>query len=104
VKTLPVRFNAQGEGFNVGRKQQTGQIVLSLHESRSVFCGVDENNLYLIKSRTSEAWGAPDDLMTGDYLVDSANVVSGEASVYVRQESPLPFTLLGAFMEPVVGS
>ena len=104
VTTLPVRFNAQGEGFNVGRKQQTGQITLSLHESRSVFCGVDENNLYLVKSRTDEAWGTPDDLMTGDYLVDSANVVSGEASVHVRQTSPLPFTLLGVFMEPVVGS
>lgn len=104
VKTLPVRFNAQGEGFNVGRKQQTGQIVLSLHESRSVFCGVDENNLYLVKSRTDEAWGTPDDLMTGDYLVDSANVVSGEASVHVRQTSPLPLSLLGVFMEPVLGS
>jgi len=103
VTTLPVRFNAQGEGFNVGRKQQTGQITLSLHESRSVFAGVNADNLYLIKSRTGEAWGAPDDLMTGDYLLDSANVVSGEASVHVRQTSPLPFTLLGVFMEPVVG-
>ncbi len=104
VVTLPLRFNQPGEGWNVGRKQQTGQITLSLYESRSVYYAVKADDYFLIKSRTDEAYGSPDDLMTGDYLVNSANLVSGSAQVRVRQTAPLPFTLLGAFLEPVVGA
>jgi len=45
-----------------------------------------------------------DTLKNGKYVMDSPNVVSGQASVYVKQTDPLPLTLLGVYLDPVVGS
>ena len=103
IETLPIRYNIQGEGWNVGRKQQTGQMVLSLSNSRSVEVGPTEDSTYLIKNRTTEPWASPDDLMNGDFLADSANVVDAKTGLYIKQTLPLPLTVLGVFLEPVVG-
>lgn len=103
VETLPVRAQAPGSGWNVGRKQQTGQIVLDIYQTRSILIGVDADHLYPLKQRLDEDYGAPDALMTGNYPMDSANVVSGDVSVHVRQTAPLPMTLVGVFMDPIIG-
>lgn len=102
VETLPVRANVPGQGWNVGRKQQAGEIVLTLHESSGVFAGTTSRDLAYVKQRVAEAWGSPDNLMTGDYLINSGNVESGKVCVHVKQFAPLPFTLLGAFVDPVI--
>jgi hypothetical protein len=109
IQTNPVVFQSQGVGSNVGRKQQVGEIVLHLHESRGVQVGSgkadsSEPLTYEIKPRGMEAWGDPDELLTGKYLADSTNVVAGEASVYVKQTDPLPLTLLGVYLDPIVSS
>jgi len=52
IQTLPLRFNQQGSGWNVGRHQQTGEVALSLYKSRQVMAGPTEASVYLIKSRT----------------------------------------------------
>lgn len=102
VETLPVRFNVQGQGWNVGRRQQTGEICLTLADTRSIFAGIDEDHLFLVKSRAGEAYGAADYLMTGDYGISSDNKAGDNAGVYIKQTAPLPFTLLGVAMEPLV--
>jgi hypothetical protein len=98
-----LRFNAQGTGWNVGKYQQTGEVQISLHESRSVLAGPTEDECYLIKSRTDEPYGSPDDLMTGDYEVNSANVTAPDTGVYIKQTAPLPLTVLGVFYDPIIG-
>jgi len=103
IQTLPLRFNAQGTGWNVGKYQQTGEVQISLHESRSVLAGPTEDECYLIKSRTDEPYGSPDDLMTGDYEVNSANVTAPDTGVYIKQTAPLPLTVLGVFYDPIIG-
>lgn len=103
VRSLPLRVNMEGEGWTIGRRQQAGQIVLDLADTRSIRAGVAPDKLFPVKQRLDEAWGDPDALMNGAYLIDSANHVSGDAEVHVRQDAPLPFTLLGLFMEPVIG-
>lgn len=95
IETLPLRFNAQGSGWNIGRQQQAGDAVLTVRNSRSVFAGTDEANLFLIKNRVDEAYGAPDDLMTGDYVVSMANKATDKITVLVRSDAPLPLTVLG---------
>lgn len=108
IQTMPVMFNG-GSGSNAARKQQPGEIVLHLKDSRNVLAGAGKENgeqpgqLFEIKSRGDEPWGAVDTLKNGKYLMDSPNVVSGQASVYVKQTDPLPLTLLGVFLDPVVG-
>lgn len=106
IQTLPVMFNGP-QGSNAGRKQQTGEIVLHLLDSRNVKVGAGKSDgsepvTYEIKPRTDEPWGAPDNLLNGKYLMDSPNVVAGEATVYIKQTDPLPLTLIGVFLDPVV--
>ena len=102
IETLPVRANMPGQGWNIGRRQQAGEIVLTLHESSGVFAGSDVSDTIYVKQRIAEAWGSPDNLMTGDYTINSGNVQQGKACVHVRQTAPLPLTLLGVFVDPVI--
>lgn len=109
IQTMPVVFNG-GFGSNAARKQQPGEIVLHLRESRNVLAGAGREDggrpaqLFEIKSRGDEPWGAVDTLKDGRYLIDAPNVVSGQTSAYIRQTDPLPFTLLGVYLDPVIGS
>lgn len=100
VETLPLVVNG---GDNAGRKQQLGQAVLSLIDAGDVFAGPSEAKLYRVKQRLDEPYGDADYLMQGDYRFDNANHVSGQVSIIVRQNAPLPLTLTGVFLEPVIG-
>jgi hypothetical protein len=103
IETLPLRIEAKDTGANIGRRQQVGEIVLSLRNTRSVLAGIDDTHLYLVKSRTSEAYGSPDDLMNGDdYVVAAANKAGTEIKAHIRQTAPLPLTLLGVSLDAVV--
>lgn len=103
VQTNPVRVNMEGMGSNVGRRQQMGDVVLHLHETSSISAGIDEDHLYPVKQRASEDYGEPADLMSGptDPLT-MANKAGIEAKVHIRQTAPLPFTLLGVGVEPII--
>jgi hypothetical protein len=103
VETLPVRANMQGGGWNAARRQQPGEIVLSLLKSSTLYAGERADSLNFVKQRSGEAYGAPDNLMTGDYLINSGNVEQGKVCVHVKQTAPLPLTILGIFVDPVIG-
>ena len=96
VELLPVKASVEGLGSTVGRKQQAGDLVLTLQDTCSIEAGIDADHLYLVKSRTSEAYASPDDLMNGDYVVTSEGKAGTAIGCYIRQTVPLPFTLLGA--------
>lgn len=102
VETLPVRMNTQSFGSNIGRSQSIGEVVLTLADSRNVKAGINEANLFLLKSRTGEAYGAADDLINGDVTVNMANKAQDNINILIRQTDPLPFTLLGIAMDPNV--
>lgn len=100
VETLPLVL---GEGSTAGRRQGLGRAVLKLVRSSQVQVGPTESKLYPVKQRIGEAYGTPDNLMDGDYLVSNESHVSGQVSLVVRQDAPLPMTLTGVYLEPVVG-
>lgn len=103
IETLPVRIQMQGAGTNIGRRHEVGDVVLSLQDSRSVYAGINENNLFLVKQRTDEAYGSPDDLMNGETEpISMANKARNTASVWIRQTDPLPLTVLGIGVSPVI--
>lgn len=102
LETLPLRMNVPNSGWNVGRSQQPGDVVLTLRDSRSVMAGIDENNLFLVKNRVDEAYGAPDDLMTGNYVVSTANKANDGISCLIRSAAPLPLTVLGVAIDVVL--
>lgn len=102
IETLPLRMNAQGSGWNVGRQQQPGDVVLTLRDSRSVLAGVDDANMFLVKNRGDEPYGSPDDLMTGNYLVTMASKATDGISCRIRSTAPLPLTVLGIAIDVVL--
>lgn len=103
VELLPVKMQLQGIGSNIGRRQQTGDIVLTLKDTRSVQAGIDADHLWSPKARTQEAYNSPDALMEGDYLVVSEGKAGDKVGCHIRQTAPLPFTLLGAGRDMILG-
>lgn len=102
VETLPFRATLPGTGSNMGRRQQTGEIVLHIQDTRSIEAGIDAAHLFPVKSRTSEAYASSDDMMNGEYLVTTDNKAGNDAGAYIRQTLPLPFTLLAVAVDPVI--
>lgn len=102
VQTLPVRVNTQSFGSNVGRRQQVGEIALILSDTRTIEAGIDADHLFPVKQRTDEAYGDPDALMNGEYEITADNKVGDDASVYIRSSVPLPMTILGIAVDPIV--
>jgi hypothetical protein len=103
VETLPVRVNAPGIGSNIGRRHEVGEVILSLQDTRSISAGIDEDHLYPVKQRTDEDYGSPDDLMNGESEpITMDNKARNTASVWIRQTLPLPFTLLGVGVSPII--
>lgn len=103
VETLPVRMTSQGVGANVGRNQQTGDAVIMVKDTRGIMAGIDKNNLYMVKTRTNEAYGSPDRPMNGEYVIPMANKAGTEINVCVKQNLPLPLTILGIGRDLVMG-
>jgi len=101
VETLPYRVATKTGGYNVGRTSSIGQIVLTLRDTRQIEAGIDADHLFPVKSRTTEAYASPDNLMNGDYIVNADNKVRDYSSVYIFQDAPLPFTLLGVAFDPI---
>lgn len=103
VELLPIKLNGlPGKGSNLGRRQQAGDLVLSLQDTSTIMAGIDADHLFPVKQRTDEAYGSPSDLMNGAYEVVSDNKAGDEIGCYIRQTAPAPFTLLGAGRDMIV--
>jgi hypothetical protein len=102
IETLPLRMNVPGSGWSLGRTQQPGDVVLTLRDSRSVEAGIDADHLNIVKNRVDEAYGAADDLMTGNYVVTTDNKAQDGISIWIRSEAPLPLTVLGVAADVVL--
>lgn len=104
IDLLPIRANLPGSGFNSGRRQQAGDVCLILRDSRSVYAGIDDKHLFLVKSRDSEAYGNPDALMNGDdYVLSTDGKAWNEITCWIRSMDPLPLTVLGVSRDMVMG-
>jgi hypothetical protein len=101
VETMPLIV--QG-GVNAGRQQQLGEAVVQLINSGAPLVGPSEDKLYQVKARSGEAYGEPDELLSGKFGFDNERRVSGEVSLVVKSELPLPLYITAAFLEPVVGT
>jgi hypothetical protein len=104
IDLLPIRTSLQGSGFNAGRRQQTGDVCLILRDSRSVYAGIDDKHLFLVKSRESEAYDSPDALMNGDdFVLSTDGKAWNEITCWIRSSDPLPLTVLGVDRDMVMG-
>lgn len=100
IETLPLRLSTQGDGSDIGRVQNPAQAVLSLSQTSTISAGIGSDALFPVRPRPQDDPGA---LLDGAYLVTMDNKVRDECTVWIRQTAPMPFTLLGIAVDPIIG-
>ena len=102
IETLPLAMQT-GAGWNVARPQEVKKAVLRVVNSRNIYAGPNEDNLFPVKQRESESYGDPIALLTGDFEVDMPGVTGNETVVVVKSEDPTPMHVAAVLIEPKMG-
>lgn len=101
IQTLPLSF--QIPGYGAGRPKNVADVFLRVYRSGGIFAGPDFDNLSENKQRTTESYGTAPAIHDGEVeiLIDSAWTDDG--SVCIRQNDPLPLTILALALAVAVG-
>lgn len=87
-----------------GRKKRIVAVTVRMEDTRGYSMGPDADHLTEEKFRSNEVYGAPTELFTGDKrLYINPNWSTG-ASIFIRQTSPLPVSVLALIPEVEVGT
>jgi hypothetical protein len=100
LRTLPV---LQIDGYGQGRNKNISRAWVKVFESSGIFVGPDEDHLTEIKQRTTEPWGAPVALQNTELQVLTTPSWQQQGQTLIRQEQPLPLTVIGLTLEVVIG-
>lgn len=99
--TLPMAFDIPGMGQ--GRPKNVNKVWLRVYRSSGVFAGPDFDTLTEFKQRTTEPYGSPPSLHTGQIEIAIMGSWGDDGEVYVRQVDPLPLTITALTLEVAVG-
>jgi hypothetical protein len=102
IETLPLAMQT-GQGWSIARPQQAEKAILRVVASRNIKAGVDADQMFEIKMREEEAYGAPIDLQTGDFEVEIGGTNAYETSITVRSDDPTPMHIAAVMIEPMFG-
>jgi len=100
IETLPLRINVPGEGSNIGKIQNPTKSVFTLSQTGPINAGIGYTDLFPVPPRMTDP---PNALFDGVYLMSMDNKVRDECTVWINQTAPMPFTLLGVAVDPVIG-
>ena len=100
LETLDIE---QGPPTLQGRAKRAQEVVLRVKATRGLAVGPDAGHLTEIKERTSENYGAPTLLTTGDERVLIDPSWNSNGRIFVRQAWPLPATIVAVVPRLEVG-
>lgn len=100
LKTLP--FVAEMQGYAQGRPKTINEVWLRLFGTRGGFAGESFDKLYEIKQRTTEPMGTPPEEITGEMSLKIGATWGQDGALCIRQEDPLPMTVVSITMEMAV--
>ena len=101
LQTLPLAL--QIDGFGQGRYKNINKAWLRVFQSSGIFVGPDANNLVEAKQRSTEPYGSPPALKSDEILVMLTPTWAASGQVYIRQNDPLPLTIVGLTLEVAIG-
>lgn len=101
LQTLPLAL--QIEAFAQGRQKAINHAWLRVLRSSGIWIGPDEDSLVEAKQRTTEPYGVPPALKSEEIRLLLPPTWTDAGQVYVRQEDPLPLTILGITLEVALG-
>lgn len=101
IETLSL--NTQNGATLHGRVKNIGSVVLLVQETKGVLVGQDADHLYLTPAVPSGTYTDADEEVDGTLEVNIASNWSTAGRVLVRQEDPLPATILGIIPKVEIG-
>lgn len=102
LQTLPLAME-QAQAFGQGTQKAIDKAYLRLYRSSSVFVGPDFAQLRQLKQRTTEPYGSPPNLVTGEFPVTLAGSWTSDGVICIRQVDPLPLTLVAVTTDVAMG-
>jgi hypothetical protein len=103
IETLPLSMQTQ-QGSPIGRKSSVAEAVVRVVATRGVFGGPTDSTQFEVKPRSTEDYGAPNDLKTASLVLDNAADTRDELTYVVTMPYPLPATIAAVLLDPVIGS
>ena len=100
-KLLPLALEA--EAFGQGTAKNVNKVHLRVNQSSGIFVGPSVDRLREHKQRTTEPFGSPPALVTGEITVTVDPAWGRDGSVSVRQVDPLPLTVAAMVLEVDIG-
>lgn len=101
LETLPIVL--QAEALMQGQAKNVNRVAMRVDKSRGIWAGPDADNLTELAMRTSEAWGAPTNLATEEVDMTLLGDWNQDGAVFIRQEDPLPLSILSMVLEVAEG-
>ena len=102
IETLPAAF--EGPAYGQGAVKNVNRVWLRVVDSAGVFVGPSTDDLTEYKQRTTEVYGEPPGLITGEIDIDITPTWQDGGQVFVRQTAPLPLTITALVCEVEVGN
>lgn len=101
LQTLPAVL--QLDAFGQGRMMNINKAWVKVFQSSGISVGPDMNHLTEIKQRTTEPWGSPPALQTGELMVLTTPQWQQTGQTFIRQQEPLPLRVVGLTLEVAIG-
>lgn len=102
VQTLPLSAQIDA-GYAQGRLKNVNKVWLRIYKSSGVFAGPELGRLVQFKQRTTEVYGAPPALVTGEIEISLEPSWQSGGQIFVRQSDPLPLTLVSMTIDATIG-
>jgi len=100
VETLDVEAP---DGTIQGKRKKLPSVVVRFEKSRGLLVGPDNTRLVEMKQRESETMGTPTALLTGDKRITLKPQWNSNGRVLLRQQNPLPMTILAIIPDIEIG-
>jgi hypothetical protein len=101
LQSLPLTLDL--DGFGQGRTKNINKVSVRVSGSSALKAGPDFDHLRAYKQRTTELYGTPPSLQTGELEIELTPKWQAEGQIYIRQSSPLPITVVGITMVVSIG-
>lgn len=92
-----------GLGSVQGRQKSVSEVTLRVENTRGIWVGPDLDKLVEYKQRSTEAWNEAIKLYTGDISITPEWDWNTHGSMWVRQNDPLPMTILAIMPDVTLG-
>lgn len=102
MQTLPLALQIDG-AFGQGRYKNVNKAWLRVYRSSGIFVGPDADKLVEIKQRTTEPYGSAPALKSEEMQLVLSPSWADSGQVFIRQQDPLPLTLVSMTLEVAVG-